>query len=72
MVRIILYSTTKTFPSDNAISFFPDHQAVTGEKESVPDKAKLVFAENYPRLQKIKKQYDPNSIFDKWFPITPA
>lgn len=52
--------------------FVLDAQAVTGEKGSVPDKAKLVFAENYPKLQKIKKQYDPNGIFDKWFPITPA
>ena len=60
------------FPSTNAVSFVPDAQAVTGEKESVPDKAKLVFAENYPKLQKVKKQYDPNGIFNKWFPITPA
>jgi hypothetical protein len=33
---------------------------------------KLVFAENYPRLQKIKRKYDPDLIFNKWFPITPA
>ena len=36
------------------------------------DKARLVFAENYPRLQKIKRKYDPEVIFNKWFPITPA
>lgn len=49
-----------------------DPEAVTGEKESVPDKAKLVFRENYPKLQQIKKKYDPENIFSKWFPITPA
>ncbi|RDB18319.1 6-hydroxy-D-nicotine oxidase [Hypsizygus marmoreus] len=49
-----------------------DAEAVSGEKESVPDKAKLVFVENYPRLQGIKKKYDPENIFNKWFPITPA
>jgi len=36
------------------------------------EKSKVVFAENYPRLQEIKKRYDPKSIFNKWFPITPA
>jgi FAD/FMN-containing dehydrogenase len=36
------------------------------------DKAKLAFGENYPRLQKVKNQYDPENIFNKWFPITPA
>ncbi|KAG6864200.1 hypothetical protein C0991_011625 [Blastosporella zonata] len=49
-----------------------DAEAVSGEKDSVPDKAKAVFADNYPRLQRIKKQYDPDNIFNKWFPITPA
>jgi FAD/FMN-containing dehydrogenase len=36
------------------------------------DKAKAAFGENYPRLQGIKKKYDPDNIFNKWFPITPA
>jgi len=49
-----------------------DPEGVPGEKETVPDKAKLVFAENYPKLQKIKKTYDPENIFNKWLPITPA
>jgi len=38
----------------------------------VLDKSKVVFGDNYPRLQKIKKRYDPDNIFNKWFPITPA
>jgi FAD/FMN-containing dehydrogenase len=37
-----------------------------------PDKAKVAFDKNYPKLQAIKKRYDPENIFNKWFPITPA
>ncbi|KAF9559964.1 FAD-binding domain-containing protein [Agrocybe pediades] len=36
------------------------------------DKAKIAFRTNYPKLQGIKKKYDPENIFNKWFPITPA
>jgi hypothetical protein len=36
------------------------------------EKAKHTFGENYPRLQEIKKRYDPDNIFNKWFPIMPA
>jgi FAD/FMN-containing dehydrogenase len=44
-------------------------EAVSG---SADERAKLVFAENYPKLQRIKKCYDPDNVFNKWFPITPA
>ncbi|KAJ3548836.1 hypothetical protein NMY22_g1109 [Coprinellus aureogranulatus] len=36
------------------------------------DRAKLAFASNYPRLQQIKKKYDPENVFNRWFPVTPA
>ena len=36
------------------------------------ENAKRTFGENYPRLQGIKKRYDPDTIFNKWFPIMPA
>ena len=34
-------------------------------------RAEALFSENYPRLQKIKKQYDPEGIFSRWFGIKP-
>lgn len=35
-------------------------------------KAAAVFGVNYKRLQEIKKKYDPDLVFNKWFVITPA
>jgi FAD/FMN-containing dehydrogenase len=36
------------------------------------DRAKLAFGSNYPKLQQVKKKYDPESVFNRWFPIIPA
>ena len=33
--------------------------------------AEALFGENYARLQKLKKEYDPDLVFFKWYPITP-
>ncbi|KAJ3478170.1 hypothetical protein NLI96_g9951 [Meripilus lineatus] len=45
-----------------------------GPQQSGPTagKAHGLFGEYYPRLQAVKKEYDPDVIFNKWFPITPA
>ncbi|KAH9836777.1 uncharacterized protein C8Q71DRAFT_58980 [Rhodofomes roseus] len=36
------------------------------------EKARLVFGKHYARLQEVKKRYDPENVFHKWFPITPG
>lgn len=36
------------------------------------DRAKVLFGSNYPRLQTLKRKYDPEVIFKKWFAIRPA
>ncbi|KAF8804701.1 FAD-binding domain-containing protein [Phlegmacium glaucopus] len=38
----------------------------------VKNKAEALFLDNYPRLQELKKKYDPENIFNKWFAITPS
>ena len=32
----------------------------------------VLFGDNYAKLQEIKKRYDPDNVFSKWFAITPA
>ncbi|TEB23723.1 hypothetical protein FA13DRAFT_1797769 [Coprinellus micaceus] len=38
----------------------------------VASRAELVFGSNYPRLQGIKKKYDPDNLFNRWYPIVPS
>ena len=35
-------------------------------------KAQALYGDHYPRLQALKKVYDPEMLFSKWFVITPA
>ncbi|KAH6909364.1 FAD binding domain-containing protein [Coprinopsis sp. MPI-PUGE-AT-0042] len=49
-----------------------DHGAGDKESPAFDVKARQAFAGNYTRLQKLKKQYDPEVFFDRWFPIAPA
>ena len=39
---------------------------------SLEAKAKAAFGEAYPKLQQIKKKYDPELVFNRWYPIIPA
>jgi len=33
---------------------------------------KQIFGDNYGRLRKLKKKYDPDMVFHKWYPVVPA
>ncbi|KAF8639953.1 hypothetical protein AX17_001203 [Amanita inopinata Kibby_2008] len=49
-----------------------DQEALFDSKGRLLDRTELTFGDNYPKLQQIKKMYDPQNIFNKWFPIVPA
>jgi FAD/FMN-containing dehydrogenase len=36
------------------------------------DGARSLFGANYTRLQAIKAEYDPNMLFNLWYPIQPV
>lgn len=46
--------------------------SLEGEEKVSPEKTHKLFGDNYPKLQQIKKKYDPEMLFAKWFVIQPA
>jgi len=51
--------------------YIPDSEEPTSAAGTVGT-VEVLFGENYARLQKLKKEYDPDLVFFKWSPITPA
>ncbi|KAL1737401.1 hypothetical protein EV714DRAFT_266204 [Schizophyllum commune] len=51
--------------------YLAEHEG-SGQTGQPDDKARATFGEKYPRLQQIKKKYDPENVFNRWCPITPA
>lgn len=48
-------------------------EIIPGKNETASeDKSKILFGDNYPRLQQLKKKFDPDMFFSKWFAIIPA
>lgn len=49
-------------------------EGTLGDSENEVDdsRARLLYAENYPKLQILKKKHDPENVFSKWFVISPA
>ncbi|EJD01261.1 FAD-binding domain-containing protein [Fomitiporia mediterranea MF3/22] len=59
------FSEEKDLVKQGAYSNYVDEYL--GNKHSA-----LLFGDNYPKLQQLKRKYDPEVIFNTWFPIVPA
>lgn len=49
-----------------------DDEAASSDRSLREAKAKAAFGDAYPKLQQIKKKYDPELVFNRWYPIIPA
>jgi len=49
-----------------------DEMLVNANFSSRSEKIKAVFGENLQRLRDLKRTYDPELVFNKWYPIPPT
>ncbi|TDL29768.1 FAD-binding domain-containing protein [Rickenella mellea] len=62
-------TSSEIAPLENENSGYGNLQMDVNPSE---EKKIALFGNNYPRLQQLKKKYDPDFVFKKWFPIVPA
>jgi len=65
----IIESTAERQPKEDENEIYGNYVC---EPSMMPDRMRQLWGDNYPRLQKVKKQYDPDVVFNRWFPIQPA
>ncbi|TCD66649.1 hypothetical protein EIP91_001067 [Steccherinum ochraceum] len=53
-------------------NYTPESDALPVAGAVSSDKSKQLFRDAYPRLQTIKKKYDPDMIFNQWYTVVPA
>ncbi|ETW78593.1 hypothetical protein HETIRDRAFT_419847 [Heterobasidion irregulare TC 32-1] len=73
LTNLALSAENKVPPAENTgYGNYISEEIVPVSKDVAPtSRAEALFGENYPRLQKIKNQYDPEGIFSRWYGIKP-
>ncbi|KAG9014387.1 hypothetical protein FRB94_012793 [Tulasnella sp. JGI-2019a] len=64
-------SSSSTGSARTSIGYINYASALASENETDAN-ARRAFGSNYPRLQELKRKYDPEMVFNKWFCIRPA
>ncbi|KIO33764.1 hypothetical protein M407DRAFT_177662 [Tulasnella calospora MUT 4182] len=67
--RVVSGSSSEAAQESLGYSNYADLFATLNETDEY---ARKLFGPNYPRLQELKKKYDPDMVFDRWFAIRPA
>jgi len=73
LARIIIEGEKVIPESENTGygNYASDEITTVGSRTRTGLTAEALFGENYGRLQRLKKEYDPDLVFFKWTPITP-
>ncbi|KAG8915214.1 hypothetical protein FRC01_003745 [Tulasnella sp. 417] len=66
--RIVSASSSQAAQDSLGYANYGDPFATHNETDGY---ARKLFGPNYPRLQEVKKKYDPEMVFDRWFNIRP-
>ncbi|KAG8992607.1 hypothetical protein FRB94_008346 [Tulasnella sp. JGI-2019a] len=64
-------SSSSTESARNSIGYL-NYASIDASENDTDEKARKAFGSNYPRLQQLKRKYDPDMVFNKWFCIRPA
>ncbi|KAG9010653.1 hypothetical protein FRB94_010130 [Tulasnella sp. JGI-2019a] len=64
-------SSSSTGSARTSIGYLNYADTLASENETDTN-ARRAFGSNYPRLQELKRKYDPEMVFNKWFCIRPA
>lgn len=69
MVGVEIFPTEKI---QSLTDMLASYHSTESEEKVAPGRSRVLFGDNYPRLQQLKKKYDPELLFSKWFVIEPA
>ncbi|KAG8981806.1 hypothetical protein FRB93_008360 [Tulasnella sp. JGI-2019a] len=64
-------SSSSTGSAQTSIGFL-NYADILGSENETDANARRAYGSKYPRLQELKRKYDPEIVFNKWFCIRPA
>ena len=66
-----LVSSTSSREAQDGIGYV-NYADLFARRNETDEYARKAFGKNYARLQEVKKKYDPDQVWNRWFAIRPA